>query len=82
MDQEFKPEQIVPDSGVYRITIPCTNMPHWVLELGSGYRIGVGLLQEGGLEALSGSLVIAGGLADLLVGGRHAAAWNALARWP
>jgi len=39
-----------------------------ILALGPGYRIGVGLLQEGGLGAPSGSWVIAGGLADLFIG--------------
>jgi uncharacterized protein YbjT (DUF2867 family) len=39
-----------------------------ILSLGPGFRIGVDLLEEGGLGALSGPLVIAGGLADLAIG--------------
>lgn len=36
--------------------------------LGPGYDLGVAMMQEGGAGALSGPLVIAGGLADLLIG--------------
>src|SRR3954468_10515101 len=39
-----------------------------LLSVGPGYRIGVALLQEGGMGALSGPSVIAGGLADLAIG--------------
>ena len=39
-----------------------------ILSLGPGYRIGVDLLEEGGLGGLSGPLVVAGGLADLVIG--------------
>ena len=38
------------------------------LSLGPGFRIGVDLLEEGGLGPLSGPLVVAGGLADLVIG--------------
>jgi uncharacterized protein YbjT (DUF2867 family) len=39
-----------------------------VLSVGPGYDIGVGLLLEGGLGAASGPLVVAGGVADLVIG--------------
>ena len=39
-----------------------------LLSVGPGYRIGVDLLEEGGMGALSGPSVIAGGLADLAIG--------------
>ena len=39
-----------------------------LLSVGPGYRIGVELLEEGGMGALSGPSVIAGGLADLAIG--------------
>jgi uncharacterized protein YbjT (DUF2867 family) len=44
----------------------------WILtgliSIGPGYAIGIGLMQAGGAEAWSGPTVIAGGLADLLIG--------------
>jgi uncharacterized protein YbjT (DUF2867 family) len=39
-----------------------------LLSVGPGYEIGVSLMREGGAGALSGPSVIAGGLADLLIG--------------
>ena len=39
-----------------------------ILSLGPGYQIGIRLLQESGLGALSPPLVVAGGIVDLLVG--------------
>ncbi len=39
-----------------------------LLSIGPGYQIGVSLMTEGGAGALSGASVIAGGLADLLIG--------------
>jgi uncharacterized protein YbjT (DUF2867 family) len=39
-----------------------------LLSVGPGYEIGLSLMREGGAGALSGPSVIAGGLADLLIG--------------
>jgi hypothetical protein len=39
-----------------------------IIALGPGYRAGIGLLQEVGTGALSGISVLAGGLADILIG--------------
>jgi uncharacterized protein YbjT (DUF2867 family) len=39
-----------------------------LISLGPGYDIGVSLMQEGGAGALSGPSVIAGGLADIVIG--------------
>jgi len=44
-----------------------------------GYRIGVSLLEQGGMGPLSGPSVIAGGLADLIAGAMIA--WRPTARW-
>jgi uncharacterized protein YbjT (DUF2867 family) len=54
----------------------------WILtgitSLGRGYDIGVSLMLEGGAGALSGPSVIAGGIADLLIG--FAILWRRTAR--
>ena len=39
-----------------------------LIALGPGYRAGVGFMQEGGAGTLSGAAVIAGALADIVVG--------------
>jgi len=49
-----------------------------VVSLGPGYDIGVALMREGGAGALSGPGVIAGGLADLVIG--LALLWRRTAR--
>lgn len=49
-----------------------------VLSLGPGYRIGFGLLQEGGLGPLSGPFVILGGILDITIGA--AIAWRPTTR--
>lgn len=50
----------------------CIFAAFWLLtgfiSLGPGYDIGLGLMLEGGAGALSGPTVVAGGIADLLIG--------------
>lgn len=49
-----------------------------IVSVGPGYRIGVDLLERGGMAALSGPAAIAGGLADIVTG--LAIAWRPTAR--
>jgi DoxX-like family len=39
-----------------------------LIAVGPGYRVGLGLMQEGGTGVLSGVWVIAGALADIVIG--------------
>lgn len=39
-----------------------------LISIGPGYQAGVGLMRDGGAGALSGPIVLAGGLADILIG--------------
>jgi hypothetical protein len=39
-----------------------------VIALGPGYRIGVELMQAGGIQSLNGACVIAGAVADIVIG--------------
>lgn len=50
-----------------------------IVSIGTGYAIGVSLLERGGVGPLSGPAVIAGGLADLVAG--LMIAWRPTARW-